>query len=130
MMRNITPLRDILTECEEIDKLLSITMSEDANEAVERGNTLITYIARTGKLLADAKYHLNEKMEGETIQLIKELVDKKYSAGVQNALIKSVAKEERYAVDWCERLNATCTHQVEWMRTVISKAKAEMQNKM
>lgn len=49
---------------------------------VERGNALITYIARTGKLLADAKYHLNEKMEGKTIQLIKELVDKKYSAGV------------------------------------------------
>jgi len=126
MLTHITPFRELLAECKSIDEFMNVTMSEDPNEAVERGNTLITYIARTGKMLADAKYHKNAKMEDETIKIIEELLDKKYSAGIQNALIKSVAKEEQYLVDWCDRLNATATHQTEWCRTVISKAKAEL----
>ena len=35
-------------------------------------------------------------------------------------------KEEQYLVDWCERINRTATHQLEWCRTLIAKARAEM----
>ena len=59
MNLNITPTDKISKELAAIDAFLNITMSEDVQEAVLRGNDLAVYIARTGKLLADAKYHLN-----------------------------------------------------------------------
>ena len=99
MNLNITPIDKISNELAAIDSYLNITMSEEVQEAVLRGNDLAVYIARTGKLLADAKV---------------------------NAIIDSLCKDEQYLVDWCERLNRTATHQLEWCRTVISKAKAEM----
>jgi hypothetical protein len=35
------------------------------NEAVVRGNDLAVYMARTGKLIADAKIHREQKLRGE-----------------------------------------------------------------
>lgn len=61
MNLNITPIDKISNELAAIDSYLNITMSEEVQEAVLRGNDLAVYIARTGKLLADAKYHLNGK---------------------------------------------------------------------
>lgn len=61
MNLNITPIESIVEELATIDSYLNITMSEDVQEAVLRGNDLAVYIARTGKLLADTKYHLNGK---------------------------------------------------------------------
>lgn len=61
MNLNITPVENIVTELSSIDAFLNITMSEQIEEAILRGNDLAVYIARTGKLLADAKYHLNAK---------------------------------------------------------------------
>ena len=55
----ITPKYQILDELTNIDSFLNITMSEDATEAVQRGNDLAVYVARSGKLLADSKYWLN-----------------------------------------------------------------------
>ena len=65
MNLNITPIDKIAEELESIDSFLNITMSEDVQEAVMRGNDLAVYIARTGKLLVDAKHHLNEKKKFE-----------------------------------------------------------------
>ena len=64
MNLNITPTDKISEELAAIDAFLNITMSEEVQEAVLRGNDLAVYIARTGKLLADAKYHLREKEIG------------------------------------------------------------------
>ena len=64
----ITPKYQILDELTNIDSFLNITMSEDATEAVQRGNDLAVYVARSGKLLADSKYWLNEAMKSEVMQ--------------------------------------------------------------
>lgn len=124
----ITPKEDIFQELADIDGFLGITMSENAEEAVQRGNDLAVYVARTGKLLADAKYWLNEAMNSETMQTLRDMAkEAKATATAVNALVNSLCKEERYLVDWCERCNRTATHQLSWCVTVISKAKAEMQ---
>lgn len=124
----ITPKEQILTELQSIDSLLNMTMSEDAAEAVQRGNDLAVYIARTGKLLADSKFWLNQSMNSEVIQALKETAkEARVTATAVNALINSICREERYLVDWCERCNRAATHQLSWCVTVISKAKAEMQ---
>lgn len=124
---NVTPKNQILAELNEIDGFLNITMSENPEEAVVRGNDLAAYVARTGKLLADAKYHLNEAKNNEVMETLREAAkNAKATAKAVNALIDSLCREEQYLVDWCERANRTATHQLSWCVTVISKAKEEM----
>lgn len=124
----ITPKDQILAELTNIDEFLNITMSENAEEAVNRGNDLAVYVARSGKLLADSKYWLNESMKSEVIEALRDTgKEAKATAKAVNALIDSLCREEQYLVDWCERTNRTATHQLSWCVTVISKAKAEMQ---
>lgn len=127
MNLNITPIDKIADELSAIDSFLNISMSEEVAEAVQRGNDLAVYIARTGKLLADAKYHHREKMNSEGIKTIETIAKSaKTPAKAINAIIDSLCRQEQYVVDWCERTNRSATHQLEWCRTVISKAKAEM----
>lgn len=124
----ITPKDQILAELTNIDSYLNITMSENAEEAVNRGNDLAVYVARSGKLLADSKYWLNDAMKSEVIEALRDTgKEAKATAKAINALIDSLCREEQYLVDWCERINRTATHQLSWCVTVISKAKAEMQ---
>ena len=124
----ISNLDDLNEEATQIQSDLDVTQSEDANEAQERGNMLAAYISRTGKMLADAKYHLNAKKKSDIMETLADVAKRTPNASstVVNELIKSLCKEEQYLVDWIERLNKTATHQLEWCRTVISKAKAEM----
>ncbi|MEG1402378.1 hypothetical protein [Bacteroides sp.] len=127
MNLNITPLEHILSELNEIDAFLSITMSEQAEEALQRGNDLAVYVARSGKLWADAKYWLNESMRSEVLDTLRNAAhDTKATAKAINSLIDSLCREQRYLVDWAERCNRTATHQLSWCITVISKAKEEM----
>ena len=108
----ITSKEQILAELTNIDSFLNITMSEDAAEAVQRGNDLAVYVARSGKLLADSKYWLNETMKSEVMQtLVDTAKNAKATATAINALISC---------------NRTVTHQLSWCVTVISKAKEEM----
>ena len=123
----ITPPQNIADELVHIDEFLNITMSEDAEEAVARGNDLAVYIARTGKLLADSKYHLNEKKKSDVFEVLEKTAKQAgATATAINAIVNSLCKEEQFLVDWSDRANRTATHQLDWCRTVISKAKAEM----
>lgn len=123
----ITSKEQILQELTDIDSFLNITMSENAEEAVFRGNNLAVYVARTGKLLADTKYWLNQALNSETMRTLAETAkNAKATAKAVNALVDSLCREERYLVDWCERCNRTATHQLSWCVTLISKAKEEM----
>lgn len=127
MNLGITSTDQILKELIKIDEFLNITCSEQIEEVVQRGNDLAVMIARSGKLLADAKHHLNKKMKSEVFDTLK---DTGKQAGATskaiNKIIDSLCAEEQYLVDWAERINRAATHQLEWSRTLISKAKAEM----
>lgn len=117
----------MLNECNKIQSYLEINISDNIQEIVERGSDLQAYIARTGKMIADAKRFLSEKKKTETMKVIEDILqNSKYSAGVQNALVSGLCADEQYLLTWCERLNATCTHQLDYMRTLISLHKEEM----
>lgn len=123
----MTDYQQLKTEAQAIQNFLEITMSDDPQEVIERGNDLQVYMARTGKMLADAKYILNEQKRTETMNVVQEfIIDQKLSAKVQNALIDGLCREAQYLVDWIDRLNAACTHQLDWCRSVNSKNKEEM----
>ena len=122
----ITSPLDIENELIDIQGFLEVTMSEDANEAVLRGNDLAVYMARTGKLVADSKYHRDQKLRSEMIKEYQKLLD--FPASVAVKYTDTLVEKETYLMTWATRLNASCTHQLDWCRTIISKAKAEMQS--
>lgn len=123
----MTDYHRLSAEAQQIQDFLEITIGDHPQEVIERGNDLQVYLARTGKMLADAKYMLNEQKREETMNVVREfIIDQKLSAKVQNALIDGLCKDAQYLVDWIDRLNAACTHQLDWCRSVNSKNKEEM----
>ena len=100
--------------------------ADDINVVIERATQLEIYMALSGKMLADAKWHYSNMFESGFMEAIK--TTSKHSASTTNMYLKALCKNYQYLVDWADRVNASCTHQVEFSRTLISKIKAEMQN--
>lgn len=127
MLDNITPIDSLHKEAAEIQSYLEITVSEQPEEALERGNELGVYVARTGKMLADAQYHRDSLMKSEIMELLsKTSKASDLSPSTVNKLLDAACKDANYIVTWCERLNRTATHQLDWCRSLLSKAKAEL----
>lgn len=112
---------------DQIDEKLVDEPTQVMEQLVEAENIMVN----SGKLLADAKYWLNEAMHSETIKTLKELAsqNKLITSTAVNQIIKSLCKDQQYLVDWCERLNRASTHRADYARSIISKQKAEMQNR-
>jgi hypothetical protein len=127
MLDIITPYNSLLEEAKEIQGYCEITVSDNPAEIAERIVALSVYITRTGKMLADAKYHLRWKRKDEALALIRksDLV-RGMSAKVQSVFTDNLCKEAQYLVDWVERLNRAATHQLEAMRTLLSYEKESM----
>ena len=124
MLTHISTLEDLEKEALEIDSFLNITISDDMNECVERGTDLLVYMTRTGKMLADAKYWLNKAKSGLIVDNFRK--NSTMAPSVMVKLIDSALIQENYMVDWIERLNRSCVHQLDFIRTMISKTKEEM----
>lgn len=122
---HVDTLENLETEAIAIEQLLSYTISEQPADAFDRGSTLAVYIARTGKMMCDAKYHQDEA-RNKAIQAISggdTLL--RLPASTLNKYVDSCIQDENYMVNWCERLHRTCEKQWEWCRTIISYAKEE-----
>jgi len=120
----VKTLDQLEEEATTIDAFLNITCGEDIGECASRGNELAVHMARTGKMLADAKYWQDLAMTENNL-----LCNENYKhmpPSIKNKLIESMCAKENYLVNWIERLNRTATHQLSFMVTLISKAKAEM----
>jgi hypothetical protein len=105
---------------------------DEPTQIVEQLTIAENIMVNSGKMLADAKYWLNEAMHSETICTLKELArqNKLITSTAVNQIIKSLCKDQQYLVDWCERLNRSATHRADLCRSIMSKHKAEMQNRM
>lgn len=117
-------------ELDTMQVFLETPISEELSAAIERGNDLTIIIARSGYLIAETKRNLNEKMQSEVMDEIRNIGKEipYASSRTVNALIDSLCREERYLYDWVERINKTATHQLEYIRTLISLAKQELYN--
>ena len=127
MELHITPKEQILRELEVIQACEEETISEEVSKVIEYGQTLAPYISRSGKLLADAKHHLNTRMKEDTFDaLAKAAKQGGATAKAINAIVDSLCAEERYLVDFAERVNRCGVHRLDWCSTLISKAKEDM----
>lgn len=127
MINNITSLEDIANELDYIQQYTDKPLNEEIRSVVTRGNYLIILLSRTSKLLADAKYHKDEKLNSVFMDEIKQINAFK-AITITKLYIDSLCKTENVLINWCERLNRVVTHQIDWCRTMVSMAKSEMQN--
>lgn len=98
------------------------TLPEDNPDALsERIKILAVYQARSGYMLAEAKKTLSEKKKAEIVNTIIAIAKENYlSAKAQNALVDSIATDEQFIVDWLDRINAACKHQLDAVRSLLS----------
>lgn len=117
----------IRKEATEIQEYCEIVCSENPDEIQERIRILTSYLARTAFMLKESKLLLRRKKSLEIGETIIKIAKENYlSAKAQNALIDCIANEENELVDWLDRLNATCTHQIDAMRSLLSYEKENL----
>ena len=117
-------IEELRTECEMYQTELETVISTDINAAIERGVNISAYHARIGLMLAEAKLLARKKKSSEISEVVISIAKQNYlSAKAQNALVDSIASEELFYVDWLDRLNSMCVHQLDLIRSIISKEK-------
>jgi hypothetical protein len=102
--------------------LMQKVMLDDTTLIQERGHVIATYMANTGKMLADARYHRDEAMKGSILKQ----VGAKLPASTLNELVKAECKDDNYLVNWIEQLDKECKYQLDWLRSCLSTAKEEL----
>jgi hypothetical protein len=122
----ITPFEDLLSEAEAIQEFLEEETPSEISLVLMRGNELLAYIARTGKMKADARYWKEAKTKSAIMETVRQLGKDLMPASTLNKLIEANCEKEVMLLEWCDRLNRTATHQVDWLRSVVSKEKEEL----
>ena len=108
-------------EAAEMQAYLETLPNDNPADLSERIKVLAVYQARSGYLLAEAKKTLSEKKKAEIVNTILEIAKQNYlSAKAQNALVDSIATDEQFMVDWLDRINAACKHQLDAVRSLLS----------
>ena len=130
MLNHITPIPDLLKEATEIQAFLDITCSEEIAEIIDRGNRLSAIISRTVKMRADSEYHRDALMQSEIMRLVAQMSKAgTLPASTVNKLIHSACKDANYLVTITDRLNRTATHQLDFVRSLISYEKEQLRLK-
>jgi len=111
-------------EAKLIQSYLEIHCSNEPEEIIDRITKLNVYMARSGEMYATAKKLLRSKKSSEISKTIIIIAKETHlSASVQNALLDSICEEESYVVDWIERINRGCVHQIDSLRSLLSYEK-------
>lgn len=111
------------TEIKEMQAYLEIEVSEDPNEICERMRTISVYMARSSRMLAEAKAH-RRKAEKETMGNLPD-----FGAMPANTLKKylEVCAYEWYEIeDALENLYKSCVHSIDSLRSLLSYSKEDM----
>ena len=83
-------------------------------------------MALSGKMVADAKYRYDEVLNSVFIKAVRDGNESRMQTSTLNKYIDSLCKDYAYLFTWSDRINRTCTHQLDFSRTMISKLKEEM----
>ena len=106
-----------------MQEFLEIDISDDPNEICERMRTLNVYMARSSRMLAEAKAH-RRKAERDTFAALPD-----FSNMPANTLKKylEVCAYEWYEIeDALESLYKTCVHTIDSLRSLLSYTKEDM----
>jgi hypothetical protein len=123
---NITLSENIHKELEEMQMFLEASYAADLPEQVQkRFDSLGIYMARSGKIKADAEWHYNSLVESSIMSALKNAYETKLSASTINKFVESAARDSKFLLTWADRVNRTCTHMHEGLRSVMSTLRSE-----
>lgn len=123
---NLTDPAAMHKELEGIQAFLEANYTSDNPAAVQqRFEDLAIYMARSGKLKADAEFHYNSLVESSIMDALKKGYEERLSASTINKFVESAARGYKFLVTWSDRVNRSCTHQLEAMRTTMSTLRSE-----
>lgn len=111
------------TEIRTMQDYLEVEVSEDVNEICERIRTINVYMARSSRMLAEAKAH-RRKAERDTFAAVPD-----FGSMPANTLKKylEVCAYEWYEIeDALESLYKTCVHSMDSLRSLLSYSKEDM----
>jgi len=127
----VKPQYKILDELVIYHNQIDTMLVDDPNVVVDELIIAENIMVNSGKLLADAKYWLNEAMHSDTINTMKMLTKEQpnITSTAINQIVKSLCKDQQYLVDFADRINRSATHRADYCRSIMSKHKAEMFNR-
>lgn len=111
------------TEIKAMQEYLEIEVSDDPNEICERLRVVNVYMARSSRLLAEAKAH-RRKAERDTFAAVPD-----FSTMPANTLKKylEVCAYEWYEMEEAlENLYKACVHTIDSLRSLLSYTKEDM----
>ena len=118
------PLLPIIQEIEEMQSFLEITASDNPKELVDRLTDINVYLARSGKLLADAKAYQDQVTANVYSQHMEFLSRVPATVAIKFVAAQSVTANQ--LVVWLDRINRTLVHAGDNIRTQISFAKQDL----
>lgn len=103
---------------------LEVTTSDDADELVVRIADLNVYMARSCKMLADAK----RMQDNATMKAFEQYGDLlgRFPATIAARYVNAMCGNENYLVNWLDRLNRAFAHTGDNLRTQISYCKEQL----
>lgn len=123
----ITSFEDLIKEAEEIQAYLDSEIPTELEAMQIYGSEVSVYISRTGQMVADAGAHKDAKMSSAIMDQLSQMGSRAgLPASTLNKLIDANCKEETRLLKWCERLNRSATHRVDWVRSLVSKEKERL----
>lgn len=117
---------DLETSLSKMQTYLETPAGLEPQDLLDRIEYLNILIAKSGQLLAKAKFIQDDLINKGLMQAMEDELDKKLSPSLVNKFVGSGAKNINYLVNWADRINASATHQLDGIRTIISYKKAEL----
>lgn len=93
------------------------------DDVVEHGKRLTSIMGLSAECMAAAQ----RRLQNARFEALKKLHDQKYPPSVLLKLADGECALEHALYDYADRLNAAITHQVDFIRTVCSKYKTELE---
>lgn len=118
-------LDELKREAQAMQSYLEVNVGGgDANELMDRLDTLGVYYARSGAMHAEVVGLIDSaiaKFMGENIELLG-----KISPSLGQKMLKSATAELNALERWIDRINASCSKQCDNLRTLISYEKSRL----
>jgi hypothetical protein len=111
---------------ENMQAYLETETGPEPQHLIDRIELLTILIAKSGQCLAEARYIQDQLINTGLLNAIGEGLENKLSPSLINQFVKSNAKDINLLVNWFDRINASATHQLDGIRTIMSYKKAEL----
>lgn len=122
-MNTIEQLTERATKMQEY---LEKAVPSEPNDIIDRLTYLTQMVAISGQLLAEAKRYQDEIINGAIMEALQKAYEERLSPSTINKFVTTAAREQNYLVNWIDRINASATHQIDGLRSILSYRKAEM----